>query len=1318
MVDNTLIQELIIGRVEPHIYAFSTGTVPNYLKVGDTYRPIMKRLEEWRRHFPDLEKRYVEKAKVDETTYFRDYAVHQYLETERGRVRLLRADLAQSLYFSREFFRGATEDDVEQAISDIRQAYKDKLQKYAYFSFEDGRIPINYVYERKENYEPRPNQLDTIERFKSALAKGRSNLLMYAVMRFGKSFTSMCCALEMDAKLVVVVSAKADVKTEWKRTVESHVKFVDYVFLDSDALLQDERILETTLHGKKAVVFLTLQDLMGQEIKAKHRLLFEQEIDMLLIDESHYGARAEEYGRVLKLSSKKELQAELKGLETADAYEHSSELKVLKSRIRIHLSGTPYRILMGSEFSEDDIIAFYQFSDIVEAQAQWDEEHILSDDVKEWDNPYYGFPQMVRFAFLPNQSSRERLETLRKDGLSSSLSELMRPLSISVDKKRQQHRRFVHEAEILGLLQAIDGSEADEQILSILGLEEIQQGKMCRHMVFVLPYRASCDAMETLLTEKKDAFNHLGDYAIINIAGLESERLYPTTEAIKSKIEQCEKEDTKTITLTVNRMLTGSTVKEWDTMIFLKDSASPQEYDQAVFRLQNQYVRTLTSDDGENIKYNMKPQTLLVDFDPNRMFRLQEQRSQIYNANTEQRGNEELRCRIARELEYSPIVTIGCNGLQRVSPTDVMDAVRAYSANRSVMDEASDIPLDYTLLADETLRNAISQLNPIDASKGIEIKAVSGEEMELDFEDASEENPEQEQERPVDTDSRQTPQQTHEEETDNLIGKKLATYYAQILFYAFLTESPVDSLQAIIASIESREENKRIAGHVGLKVSLLRLVQQKSNVFSLRGLDYKIENLNGLMRDESLTPMKRVEVAMAKFGRLSSSEIVTPQAVALEMIHALGNDAITNETRILDIASKQGEFTRAFISEYGAEIGKNIYALPTSSVSYEFTRKVYSLLGLDTDLVISDFTTYELLNPEHKESLIQQLKDMNFDLVIGNPPYQQADGGAAASAKPIYQEFVTIAKEVSTAYSCMIMPARWYTGGKGLDEFRASMLSDKHIKLLYDYQRPDEVFPDTNNRGGLCFIVRDRSFDNTMVLPKVVSNRGGQDIISQSRSIKTEGLDMFIRHQEAISILHKVTEADSFTSLSNTISARRPFGIDGNITKDVAVFKKQPTPKFSIACYGRSSSLGYIASSMVRNNAEWINRWKVFMPYANNIGTELNDDNLNAFVGKPNSVTTETFLVVGGNLSLDENSAQALVLYLKTRFVRFMHSLAKASQHATSKTYRFVPLQDFTAQSDIDWSKSVSEIDQQLYNKYGLSADEIAFVESKIKEMK
>ena len=969
-----LIDTLIVGRVEPYIYAFSTESVPNYLKVGDTYRPVLQRLDEWRRYFPNLRSRYSAVAKVDEETYFRDFAVHRYLEHQLQRSRLRPSDLSEGLYYSREFFREATEEDLRQAMADIEQSYERGEGRYDFFKFEESRIPVKHTYKRTESFEPRPNQQETIERFKQALSQGRNNLLMYAVMRFGKSFTSLCCAVEMQAKLVLVVSAKADVHEEWKRSVQSHVKFAEYSFLDKDDLMKSETVLEDALATGRAVVFLTLQDLMGSEIKQRHHALFDREIDLLLIDETHYGARATEYGRVLKLN-KRELKQETYELDSAEQYDDCTELKQLRSRVRIHLSGTPYRILMGSEFEEEDIIAFYQFSDIVEEQAEWDREHILSDEVKEWDNPYYGFPQMVRFAFLPNESSLRVMETLRADGYEMGLSELFRPRSILRDNKEGRHRLFVHEDEILEFLQAIDGVQEDAHLLPFLDLEQIKRGQMCRHLVFVLPYRASCDAMEHLLTEHKELFRNLSDYTIVNIAGVDDPKRYRSTEDVKAQIADCERNGEKSITLTVNRMLTGSTIPEWDTMLYLKDCASPQEYDQAIFRLQNQYIRTLTTEDGsEQVKYNMKPQTLFVDFDPQRMFRLQEQRAQIYNVNTDQAGNKKLQERIETELRHSPIVTIGAEGLQRVEASDIMNSVRSYSAERSVMDEATEIPIDYTLLADERMRSVISQLNPIDASKGIEIQAVTGEESELELET---------HDTPKGGGATST-QVAPSAETDegHLLGKQLATYYAQILFYAFLTETPVSSLEELIASISQCADNKRIARNVGLQASILRIIQTESNPFVLRALDYKIANINTLMSDTTLTPSERVAVAMKKFGRLSSSEIVTPQAVALEMIDALDEGVITRDTRILDIASKQGEFTRALVSRFGMAVGRNVYALPTSTVSYEFTLKVYRLLGLDTDHVISDFTTYDLIDPNKKDQLMEQLKAMNLNFTI------------------------------------------------------------------------------------------------------------------------------------------------------------------------------------------------------------------------------------------------------------------------------------------------------------------------------------------------
>ena len=272
------LENIIIGRVEPHIYAFTTGTVPNYLKVGDTYRPVSLRLNEWKEHFPDLEKKYEEIAKVNDNVYFRDYAVHQYLENDKSYTRLTKANLPNGVYYSKEFFNNATEQDVAEAIEDINADYKNNNGKYQFYNAET-QLPETFTYARTETYKPRPNQQETIDRFNQARAKGRTNLLMYAVMRFGKSFTSMCCAVEMKARIVVIVSAKADVKSEWKKTVESHIKFENYTFIDSNDLHNESAIKEVIKKGKSVAVFLTLQDLQGDEIKEKHKEVFENEID-------------------------------------------------------------------------------------------------------------------------------------------------------------------------------------------------------------------------------------------------------------------------------------------------------------------------------------------------------------------------------------------------------------------------------------------------------------------------------------------------------------------------------------------------------------------------------------------------------------------------------------------------------------------------------------------------------------------------------------------------------------------------------------------------------------------------------------------------------------------------------------------------------------------------------------------------------------------------------------------------------------------------------------------------------------------------------
>jgi len=1315
-IDTDVLNDLIIGRVEPQIYAFTTETVPNYLKVGDTYRPLEVRLNEWRKYFPKLVKKFGDVAKVDDDTFFRDYAIHYFLENELKRSRLEKGTIKNIPHYSNEFFKNATEEDLKEAIKDIKKGHKNNDPKYQYYRFDESHVPITHTYRRTESYDPRPNQKATIESFKTALKKGRKNLLMYAVMRFGKSFTSMCCAVEMKAKFVVVVSAKADVKEEWKRTTESHVKFDGYSFLDSNSLLQSENIIsEKQKKNEKIVLFLTLQDLQGDIIKPKHKKIFQSQIDLLLVDETHFGARAAEYGKVLREEklTEKEIKSELK-LNDLDLDEIDLTTKSFNAKVKIHLSGTPYRILMNSEFTTDDIIAFYQFSDIADDQKKWDEENLNKDEVKEWENPYYGFPQMIRFAFNPNESSRKRMEEMKKHGVTYAFSELFRPQSIIQDKEKQLHKKFKYEKEILDLLKVIDGTEKDENLLSFLDYDKIKEGQMCRHIVCVLPYRASCDALEALINKNK--FKHLSNYEIINISGVESEKSYKDTESVKAKIRKCESKNIRTITLTVNRMLTGSTVHEWDTMLYLKDTASPQEYDQAIFRLQNQYIKVFKETNGDVVKFNMKPQTLLVDFNPNRMFQMQEHKSQIYNVNVEKNGNSKLEERIRKELEISPIVVLNKNKIVQIEPSDILDAVREYSSSRSVLDEATSIAVDLSLLDIEAIKAEIEKQGIIGSRQGIEIKGAKGEGDNID-----------------------TGGDTIEGEGDNnnvgvsksKIGNdeieidykgKFAMYYARILFFSFLTDSQVKSLQEIISCIEKSQNNVRIASNLNLDNKILSLFEKHINPFVLSELDYKIHNINTLANDTSLSPILRASNAMKKFSRLSDSEIVTPETVTEKIINGLPSKAINKSTLFLDIASKQGEFVYALFKIYGKEIANNFYSIPTSKIAYEFTRKVYKLLGLNIDNIESKFSSYDLIKENtliKNGSLKFNNKKMKFDVIVGNPPYQQTISSNSKNkslSRQIFPDFIYLTLSLNPKYLSLVTPSRWFTGDaqdKSFLKLREFFKNNNKIESIVNMPISSSVFPDVEISGGINYFLYNQNHKGKVRFTEYYDE---DNQITNERPLFEEGLDIILSSSFSYNIISKVTKS-KFESITSITKGRNAFGILGMDAERVSKTTKNGN-LYELRC--KYEEIRYVDKKYITKNADLAENWKVFISKGNGGAGLLTDNKEVSILGKPylggpKSVCTDSLIPIGNFKNKSE--AIALSNYIKTKFFRFMIGILKTSQNVLQNVYQFVPLQDFTSKSDIDWSKSIAEIDKQLYKKYKLTKDEIEFIESMIKPM-
>ena len=1325
-LNTAVLEDLIIGRVYPHIYAFSTNTVPKYWKVGDTVRPVKIRLSEWRKHYQDLTQEYSRAAKIGDK-FFRDYAIHRYLELELGKERLQREDMPEGLYYSNEFFKDINVENLEDAFKHIEQDAEQGGCVYQLYN--EQHLPEISHYERdSEPYKLRPNQDDAVKNFVKALEKGRTKLLMYAVMRFGKSFTSMCCANAMKAKIVVIVSGKADVKEEWKKTVEKIANFDGFVFLDGELLLRDENIIKSNIASdKKVAIFLTLQDLQGDEIKDKHKEVFDSQIDLLIVDETHYGARAAEYGKVLQNAglTAAQIKKELKQNDIESIEDMGAEVKHLKAKITLHLSGTPYRILMSSEFSEDDIVSFCQFTDIIDASDKWIEDNNQKEEPQdEWENPYYGFPQMIRFAFTPNESSLQKIKQLKELGKTATLSALLRPQSIDKDAAGN-YKKFENESEVCDLLRAIDGSQEDENIFSFLNYDKIKQGEMCHHMVFVLPYRASCDAMQELITNNPDKFDNLSQYEIINIAGVDGNTLYPSVETIKSRIKRCEREGKKTITLTVNRMLTGNTVEEWDTMIFLKDTASPQEYDQAIFRLQNQYVITYDDAEGKTIKYNKKPQTLLVDFDVDRMFRLQELKSQFYNANTDANGNEKLEARLCRELEISPIICLNKDKLHQVTSANIMDAVREYSQSRSVMDEATDIPVDNNILEDETIISIIKDLPPIDAKKGITFKPTEGDDDIDTSDDNGGENPGENEggnnRGQTDGANGSQTEDDSENQQEKEWVKKFQTYYLQILFFAFLTESKVDNLRDIIDVLSTNDDNKRIARNLGLDRDKLDALHSKCSHFIHSKLDYKIKNINNLISDESMKPIKRAEVALTQFGRMSDSEIVTPKNIAKDMIAMLPDMDNIEEVKFLDIASKQGEFAYAIYNRFATvneAVKNNIYSLPTSKLCYEFTRKIYTLLDMPIENIIADFTTYDLIR-ENNEEKIEILNDMKFDVIVGNPPYQKSNGGGLnrSSGTAIYDDFVTVAKSLSPRLINMIMPSRWFAvqGGK-LETFRNTMLEDKHISTLHDYNNAEDCFgKSVELKGGVCYFLRDTEHNGDCN----VNIHCGNEIISETRALKNQHTEVYVRYQKYLDILQKVQNIGE-SSFSTIVSPNDPFGFDSRIEGTMRRVKVNPSLKpikdgVEFYYHGwRTKGIGFVKKESVKRNKEWIDKVKVLIPKAWGIGDTSKDSLTPLIVSNP-SCCYETYLIVGPFEIIAE--AKNVVKYMQTKFFHLLVAILKNTQNAMQGAYRYVPLQDFTNDSDIDWSKSVAEIDQQLYAKYGLDESEIAFIESKIKPM-
>jgi len=354
---------------------------------------------------------------------------------------------------------------------------------------------------------------------------------------------------------------------------------------------------------------------------------------------------------------------------------------------------------------------------------------------------------------------------------------------------------------------------------------------------------------------------------------------------------------------------------------------------------------------------------------------------------------------------------------------------------------------------------------------------------------------------------------------------------------------------------------------------------------------------------------------------------------------------------------------------------------------------------------------YEFIHTNDIKTRVAEIlgENMQFDVIIGNPPYQLSDGGHGTSAAPIYQHFVEQAEALEPRYLSMIIPARWFAGGKGLDEFRESMLSDNRLRSIDDYLSASDVFPGVGLKGGVCYFLWDR--DNPG-LCRVTTHFKDVQPSTASRQLLEEGLDVFIRFNEGLSILKKVVavetgQSDSLSLPENKrfdrmVSSRKPFGID-------TTFKGKVTKGADDLLVYQNGGTGYVARSSISTGVHFIDTWKVYIgraaPGTGNRDTYPHRIISTPFIGEPGSISSETYLCIG---PLDSKSqAESVLSYLSCRLTRLLILLHKPSQDTTRKVYTFVPTQDWTKR----WT------DDDLYAKYGISASEIAFIETFVRPM-
>ncbi|WP_273753699.1 Eco57I restriction-modification methylase domain-containing protein [Leuconostoc mesenteroides] len=1258
--------------------------------------------------------------------------INQYMTTSGAKHVLQWAELAHSDLTNR-WFRN---HEVHEVLTRSNVRHADHLDGAEWFqtdldtaktaikAVKEGRSAINAAQTKPAtDIVLRPEQQAAVDQTVKVFKKpSKKKMLWNAKMRFGKTLTALELIKEEKWQRVLIMTHRPVVSDSWFEDF-GKMRMADAGY-QYGSKQKGEQLNLLSESDKPFIYFASIQDLRGSEIVggkvgAKNELLFSISWDLVIIDEAHEGTQTELAQNVIK------------------AVSHDNT-KLLT------LSGTPFNLL--DNYDDEQ---FYTWDYVMEqtAKIKW------SLEKPNQPNPYESLPKVSMYTFEMKDKAQYADETK-----SFNFKEFFR-----VD----ENGIFVHENDVNGFLNEI--TKANKQ--TNYPFSTVAFRNELRHTLWLLPGIKEAAALKKIMNNHP-IFGQ--EYQIINVVDngdtVDGSASKTDLERVRQAITDSPSE-TKTITLTVRKLTTGVNVKEWTAVMFLSNTNSAMQYLQAAFRAQTPF---------SDPKLGMKTNAYIFDFAPDRALTVMAESTSL-STKTGKLISVNQKQEMSQLLNFMPIIGNVGNGMKSYSVDNLLTQIKRVYAEKAVRSGFDDDSLysDELLMLDNADVEAFKDLQKIVGStksekidNKVNVNNQGLTQEEYDKANRGEKKPKKQR-----TESEQKAIDKKKELSNQRKTMISVLRGISIRIPMMIYGMPIDidedvDIDTFINNVDSQSwlefmpkgvtkgKFKTFAKYYDADVFIEagRIIRRKVKALDLldpiqraEGLALIFGSFKNPDKETVLTPWRVVNIHLGKtIGGLSFfdktyTDTTVDGVPANHWVKTYETDSVFQDNvHILEINSKTGlyplyaaislyklafdnlnvtqagKFTVADQEELWQSIlQKNIFVVAKTPMAKTITERTlagYRDYKINVAFVDGIVEAAKQSIDNGVKKVEESFDNMKFDVVIGNPPYQEETNGGSSSQKPIFNLFMDMSYLLADKVT-LITPAKFLSNAGGTPKpWNEKMLHDPHFKIVYYEQNSDKIFPRTDIKGGVVVTLRDVN-ENFGEIGTFTSFEELSRTITKVNHVLSESLSELAFSRTSYKLTDKLHE--DWPNAVNQLSKGHKYDVASNIFETLPdVFSDvKPNSEFQyVQLYGRENNqrvYKWIRADYIKEHPN-LNKYKVLLPKSNGSGA-LGEVVSTPLVGTPLVGHTETFMSFGA--FDDKLEADNLLKYIKTKFARAMLGVLKVTQDNPVSTWAKVPLQDFTANSDIDWEKSVADIDQQLYAKYGLDNTEIQFIETHVKKM-